>query len=79
MAYKYLACEFFPTLRSHTTGEFHGSHNGSILPSQFQKTIVRKLSIQIAYKKTISKKLHDNILKKIIEKIITSSIFHTFN
>ena len=33
------------TLRSHTTEEFHGSHTGSILPSQFQKTIVRKLSI----------------------------------
>ena len=25
------------TLRSHTTGEFHGSHTGSILPSQFRK------------------------------------------
>ena len=34
------------TLRSHTTGEFHGRHTGSILPSQFQKTIVRKLSMR---------------------------------
>ena len=25
------------TLRSHTTGEFHGSHARSILPSQLQK------------------------------------------
>ena len=34
------------TLRSQTTGEFHGSHTESILPSQFQKTIVRKLSVR---------------------------------
>ena len=33
--------EILPTI--HTTGEFHGSHTGSILPSQYQKTIVRKL------------------------------------
>ena len=34
------------TLRSHTTGEFHVSHHtGSILPSQFQKTMVKKLSV----------------------------------
>ena len=33
------------TLRSHTTRKLHGSHTGSIRPSQFQKTIVRKLSV----------------------------------
>ena len=36
-------CRFLLTLRSHTTREFRGSHTGLILPSQFQKTIVRKL------------------------------------
>ena len=38
------------SLRSHTTGEFYGSHTGSILPSQFQKTIVKKLSIRCGLK-----------------------------
>ena len=38
------------TLRSHTTGEFHSCHTGSILPSQFQKMIVRKLSVECGSK-----------------------------
>ena len=38
------------TLRSHTTGEFHGSHTGSILPSHFQKTIVIKVSARCGSK-----------------------------
>ena len=38
------------TLRSHTTGEFHGSHTGSILTSQFQKIIARKLSVRCGSK-----------------------------
>ena len=46
----YATWEACLTRRSHTTGEFHGSHIGSILPSQFQNTIVRKLSIRCGSK-----------------------------
>ena len=34
------------TRHSHTTGEFYGNHTASILHSQFQKKIVRKLAIR---------------------------------
>ena len=40
----------FLILHSHTTGEFNGSQTGSILPSQFQKMIVRKLSLRCGSK-----------------------------
>ena len=46
LKYNFFVFLQYLTPRSHITGEFHGSHTGSILPShQFQKTIVRKLSV----------------------------------
>ena len=75
-------------LRSHTTGEFHGSHTGSILPSQFQKTIVKKLSVRCGSKNyeicldildcvqnSICKKSHDNMLKKSFRNHCAKSFF----